>query len=215
MEPFSTPSRLHYCGPYLHTPQTLVWSAKARGWPRVIVAATNMSITAVVAASHWFSDVAYANANWYSPLGCLTFSVCTYSSCGECVKRIHIGQAVLTSLSPGPLVPLPKQLADLCWNWQISALDVALRPPQRPRACILANLELEAALKLLVSFNFFLWRVVSLTPNSQAGGPPLSYCPRLLIWYIRSYPPYLEVVSSIRNLTRRHAIVTRGPPNMG
>ena len=32
--------------------------------------------------------------------------------------------------------------------------------------------------------------VVSTSPNSQAGGPPLVGCPRLLIQFIRSYPPY-------------------------
>jgi hypothetical protein len=30
----------------------------------------------------------------------------------------------------------------------------------------------------------------------------------LLIQHIRSYPPYLEAVSSIRNLRTRHAVVT-------
>jgi len=30
---------------------------------------------------------------------------------------------------------------------------------------------------------------VSTLPNSQAGGPPLVGCPRLLIQFIRSYPP--------------------------
>ncbi|KAJ4446561.1 hypothetical protein ANN_13258 [Periplaneta americana] len=48
---------------------------------------------------------------------------------------------------------------------------------------------------------------VSPSPNPQAGGPPLIGCPRLLIQYIRSYPPYLEAVSSIRNLRKRHAMV--------
>jgi hypothetical protein len=35
------------------------------------------------------------------------------------------------------------------------------------------------------------WRrgIVSPTPNHQAGRPPLVDCPRLLIQYIRSYPP--------------------------
>ena len=33
-------------------------------------------------------------------------------------------------------------------------------------------------------------RVVSTLPNPQAGGPPLVGCPRLLIQFIRSYPPY-------------------------
>jgi hypothetical protein len=35
-------------------------------------------------------------------------------------------------------------------------------------------------------------------------------CPRLLIQFIRSYPPYLEAVS-IRNLRTRHAAVIRDP----
>ena len=32
--------------------------------------------------------------------------------------------------------------------------------------------------------------VVSTSPNPQAGGPPLVGCPRLLIRFIHSYPPY-------------------------
>jgi hypothetical protein len=36
-------------------------------------------------------------------------------------------------------------------------------------------------------------RVVSPSPNPQAGGPHTVSCPRLLIQYIRSYPPYLGV----------------------
>jgi hypothetical protein len=41
----------------------------------------------------------------------------------------------------------------------------------------------------------FLWReVVTTSPNPQAGGPPLVGCPRLLVQYIRSYPPYVEAV---------------------
>jgi hypothetical protein len=50
-------------------------------------------------------------------------------------------------------------------------------------------------------------------PNPQVGGTPLVGCPRLLIQYIRSYPKYLEAVSSIRNRRTRHAVVTRDPPN--
>jgi hypothetical protein len=51
-------------------------------------------------------------------------------------------------------------------------------------------------------------RVVSPPPKPQAGGPPTVGCPRLLIQYIRSYPPYLEAISSIRNPRTRHAVVT-------
>ena len=37
---------------------------------------------------------------------------------------------------------------------------------------------------------FLRWGVVSISPNPQVGGPLLVGCPRLLIQYIRSYPPY-------------------------
>jgi hypothetical protein len=56
--------------------------------------------------------------------------------------------------------------------------------------------------------------VVSPPPNSQAGGPPTAGCPQLLIQYIRSYPSYLEAVSSIRNQRTRHALVTVDPLNI-
>jgi hypothetical protein len=36
----------------------------------------------------------------------------------------------------------------------------------------------------------FTGRIVSTSPNPQAGGPPLVGCPRLLIQFIRSYHPY-------------------------
>jgi hypothetical protein len=69
--------------------------------------------------------------------------------------------------------------------------------------------------RLFVTFcNMFLflrWGVVSPSPNPQAGGPPLVGCPRLLIQYICSFPPYLEAFSSICNLRTRHAVVTRDP----
>ena len=42
-------------------------------------------------------------------------------------------------------------------------------------------------------FRFLRWGIVTASPNSQVRGPPL-VCPRLLIQYIRSYPPYLEAV---------------------
>ena len=61
---------------------------------------------------------------------------------------------------------------------------------------------------LTVPWHDYAWGVVSTLPNPQAGGPPLVGCPRLLIQYIRSYPPCLEAVGSIRNLTTRHAVVT-------
>ena len=39
---------------------------------------------------------------------------------------------------------------------------------------------------------FLQWAVVSTSPNPQTVGPLHIGCPRLLIQYIRSYPPYVE-----------------------
>jgi hypothetical protein len=58
---------------------------------------------------------------------------------------------------------------------------------------------------LVTSLFFLRWEVISPTPNSQAGGPPLAGCPWLVIQYIRSCPPYLEAISSIRHLRTRYA----------
>jgi hypothetical protein len=59
---------------------------------------------------------------------------------------------------------------------------------------------------------FLRWGV---TPRSTPKWrPTLVGCPWLLIQYIRSYSPYLEVIFSIRNLRTRHAMVTKDPPNM-
>jgi hypothetical protein len=51
-------------------------------------------------------------------------------------------------------------------------------------------------------------KYVSPSPNLQAGGPHLVCSPRLCMQYIRSYSPYLEAVSSIRNPRTRHTVLT-------
>ena len=43
---------------------------------------------------------------------------------------------------------------------------------------------------LFLNISVLQGRVVSTSPNPQAGKPPLVGCPRLLIQFIRSYPPY-------------------------
>jgi len=42
---------------------------------------------------------------------------------------------------------------------------------------------------IIIIINIKDWTLRSV-PSPQAGGPPLVRCPRLLIQYIRSYPPY-------------------------
>ena len=48
----------------------------------------------------------------------------------------------------------------------------------------------QLACEYFLTFCFSRGGVVSASPNPQAGGPPLVGCPRLLIQFIRSYPPY-------------------------
>jgi hypothetical protein len=54
---------------------------------------------------------------------------------------------------------------------------------------------------------WFLRSVISPKPKSQDGGQPFVGYPRLLIQYIRRHLPYLEAVSSNRNLRIRHTWV--------
>ena len=46
-----------------------------------------------------------------------------------------------------------------------------------------------SCLQVFLNINVLQGGVVSTSPNPQAGGPPLFGCPRLLIQFIRSYPP--------------------------
>jgi hypothetical protein len=57
--------------------------------------------------------------------------------------------------------------------------------------------------------NCFLYRgIVRPCPTPKLEGHSPVCCPWLLIQYIRSYPPYLKAISSIRNLRTRCAMVT-------
>jgi hypothetical protein len=56
----------------------------------------------------------------------------------------------------------------------------------------------------MFSFFFFTVRICITSPSTQGGGPHLDGCPRLLIQYIPSYPPYMAVFSSIPKLRTRH-----------
>jgi len=55
---------------------------------------------------------------------------------------------------------------------------------------IVLSTEEASCLQVFLNTNVLQGGVVSTSPKPQAGGPPLVGCPRLLIQYIRSYPPY-------------------------
>ena len=79
-------------------------------------------------------------------------------------------------------------------------LDVHYRPLHKPAIGPYLQQNSEEFMNRI----FFLrWEVVSSSTNPQAGESLLIGCPRLLIQQIRSYPPYLEAVSPIRNLRMR------------
>ena len=54
---------------------------------------------------------------------------------------------------------------------------------------IVLSPEEASCLQVFLNMNVLQGGVVSTSPNPQAGGPPLVGCPRLLIQFIRSYPP--------------------------
>ena len=68
-------------------------------------------------------------------------------------------------------------------------------PPRDPSGgvvylWIVLSPEQTSHLWMFLNISVLQGRVVSTSPNPQAGGPPLVGCPRLLIQFIRSYPPY-------------------------
>jgi hypothetical protein len=68
-----------------------------------------------------------------------------------------------------PHIPLPDDPSSLVPNYQ-SRSEASVHDSQQNQC--------------------FRWGVVSTSPNPQVGGPPLGGCPRLLVQYIRSFPPY-------------------------
>jgi hypothetical protein len=73
-------------------------------------------------------------------------------------------------------------------------------------------------LRLLVNFrnNFIFYgkELLAPRPTPKLDDHPLSAVCDCL-FNIFACPPYLEAISSIRNLMTRHTVVTRDPPNMG
>jgi len=77
----------------------------------------------------------------------------------------------------------------------VPPLETLSPPPGDPsRGVVYLRIVLspeEASRHVSITKHLFSWGgVVSTSPNPQAGGPPLVGCPRLLIQFIRSYPPY-------------------------
>jgi hypothetical protein len=68
-------------------------------------------------------------------------------------------------------------------------LRIILSPEQASHICVFLNIGVLQG------------GVVSILPNPQVGGPPLVGCPRLLIQFIRSYPPSYSITSMSKEHT--------------
>ena len=75
-------------------------------------------------------------------------------------------------------------------QWSLSLRFPHQDPIHPPLIRIVLSPEQASHLWMFLNNVFLQGGVVSTSPNPQAGGPPLVGCPRLLIQFIRSYPPY-------------------------
>ena len=74
---------------------------------------------------------------------------------------------------------------------------------------IVLSPEQASHLRMFLNIIVLQGRVVSTSPNPQARGPPVVGCPRLLIKFIRSYPPYRRPFLYPQPKRTSHAVVTR------
>ena len=86
---------------------------------------------------------------------------------------IFIPLCLLRDASPGNTPPPPGDP-----SVGVVSLRIVLSPEQALHLWMFLNISVLQG------------RVVSTSPNPQAGGPLLIGCPRLLIQFIRNYPPY-------------------------
>ena len=61
--------------------------------------------------------------------------------------------------------------------------------------CSKNSVQVQGCLYHFIHGTFLEWCIVSLSPKSKAGGPPLLGCPWMLIQYICSYPLYVRQLS--------------------
>jgi hypothetical protein len=97
-----------------------------------------------------------------------------------------------------PLVPILSQINPI-------------HPIKSLSSILLLTFQVPNLISIFFRFFFYGEELLATRPSSKLEEPFVG-CPRLLIQYIRSYPPCLEAVSSVRNLRTRHAMVTRDPP---
>jgi hypothetical protein len=169
------------------------------------------------------------------PFNCLYDSFMYENSCTQfmilislSIEKMDICLLVQCHLCPiWPVFPLNvtcmlRFLPPLPWANLLYMYSTSTIPSTKPHVHFLSLRSFVQGIcpgpKLLVHFRnkviFYGEELLAPRPTPKLEDHPFVGCPWLLIQYIRSYPPYLEGISSIHNLRMRHAVVTRDPPNM-
>jgi hypothetical protein len=66
--------------------------------------------------------------------------------------------------------------------------------PDESSPCLLIFSECSRTCETFCKIVRFYGEELLAPPNTHVGGPPIVGCPRLLLQYVRSYPPYLQAV---------------------
>ena len=108
---------------------------------------------------------------------------------------VHIPTSHILEIHPNIIHPSTPRSSQWSLSLRFPHQD-PIQPPlltptrHMPKIRIVLSTEQASRMCVFLNITVLQGRVVSTSPNPQAGGPPLVGCPRLLIQFIRSYPPY-------------------------